>query len=368
MPKNKQFILLLLCILLLYSCKPTDVKTHSPTLPFKVITTQHLFTVATPDFRNIWVGGYKSTIMHSSDGGTTWKTQRSNVSSDICSIGFVDSNTGWAVGKEGTILSTKDGGETWSMQKSPTNNHLFSVYFFDKNNGWAAGSFASVVHTIDGGATWVDQHQEVRKPLDAQLKKEKTVLVLKPQDPTFNAIHAVDPDHVWIVGEYGTILYSSNGGDSWQMQECRDIYPVVSEKEWISPVPSLYSVYFTNENNGWAVGMDGIVLRTMNGGKNWEKLSSPLAEGKPTLYRVKAIGNKAWAVGQYGEYMFSFDGGDNWQRGTGCLLTRCWLRDMDFADENFGIAAGESGTIVCTRDGGKNWTMLSGMPLRPADF
>jgi photosystem II stability/assembly factor-like uncharacterized protein len=368
MQKNINYFICYLCVLCLSSCKPSGVTPPLSSQEVTIVTPQHLFTVCTPDPKHIWAGGYKSIIIHSSDGGKNWKNQNSGISSDICSINFVDNKNGWAVGKDGAILHTTDGGETWVMQQGPAKNHLFSVYFVDKNNGWAVGYLATVLHTHDGGLHWTDQHQQTRKPLDAQLKKDKNILVLKPQDPTFNSVYAVNIDNVWIVGEYGTILYSSDGGTTWLAQECRDLYPVVSEKEWITPVPSLYSVYFKDKNNGWAVGMDGIVIQTRNGGRSWDKLDSPLAQEKPTLYKVKVLGKRGWAVGQFGEYMISCDGGESWQKKTGYLRTRHWLRDMDFADENCGFAVGESGTIVCTENGGEGWNMLSGMPLRPSDF
>ena len=366
--QKRNIIFFALPLSLFLSCNTSKVKTESPSPSFNIVTPHHLFTICTPDSKNIWVGGYKSTIIHSPDGGKTWQEQISGTSRDICSISFIDINNGWAVGKVGTILHTPDGGETWIAQTSPSNNHLFNVFFVDKDNGWAVGHLATLLHTIDGGKTWVDHHQQARNLLDTQFEKDKDILVLKPKDPTFNAVYAVDPHNVWIVGEYGTILYSSNGGYDWQIQECREIYPVVSEKEWISPVPSLYSVYFKDRHHGWAVGMDGILIHTTDGGKRWTKRTSPLAQEKPTLYKVKVIGDRGWAVGQFGEYMISGDGGINWQKRTGTLRTRLWMRDMDFADDHHGWAAGERGTIVCTADGGESWTMLSGMPLKPSDF
>ena len=44
-------------------------------------------------------------------------------------VSFVDANNGWAVGNGGTILHTSNGGATWSTQRSGTFNDLFGVSF-----------------------------------------------------------------------------------------------------------------------------------------------------------------------------------------------------------------------------------------------
>ena len=64
---------------------------------------------------------------------------------------------GWAVGFGSTIVHTSDGGTTWAPQTSGTDNALFSVEFTDASNGWAVGDSGTIVHTSDGGATWSGQ-------------------------------------------------------------------------------------------------------------------------------------------------------------------------------------------------------------------
>jgi len=365
---RRNVILGMMILPLLFSCTASETTNESAAPPFKMVTPQHLFSVSAPDPDHVWIGGYKSTLMYSPDAGKTWAKQETGVAWDICSICFIDDTAGWAVGKEGTILHTTDGGTTWSSQSSPSVNHLLDVFFVDHNNGWIVGYLTTMLRTTDGGKTWQDRHQQVKRPIDAQLEREGKVFMLRPRDPSLNAVHALDSRHVWIAAEYGTILCSSDGGDTWQTRGCKDIYPVVSEKEWLSPMPSLYSIFFKDKQNGWAVGMDGVILHTADSGTTWSKLESPLAKEKPTLYAVKIVGSSGWALGQFGEYMLSRDGGTTWQMKTGALRTRRWLRDMDFADENNGWAVGERGTIVRTTDGGETWTMPSGMPLKPDAF
>jgi photosystem II stability/assembly factor-like uncharacterized protein len=71
---------------------------------------------------------------------------------DVC---IVDSNTVFAVGNSGTILKTTDGGKTWKTQTFDfsiynANAQLRKVFFITLNNGWILGSNGLVLHTMDG--------------------------------------------------------------------------------------------------------------------------------------------------------------------------------------------------------------------------
>src|SRR5579864_1660032 len=88
---------------------------------------------------NGWVVGDNGTILHTSDGGATWRPQASGMSDALFGVSFVDTNNGWAVGEPAAILHTSNGGATWSHQTSGTANNLLGVSFVDANNGWAVG-------------------------------------------------------------------------------------------------------------------------------------------------------------------------------------------------------------------------------------
>jgi hypothetical protein len=58
--------------------------------------------------------------------------------------------------------------------------------------------------------------------------------------------------NVWVVGDYGAILHSSDGGKTWSRQDSG-----ISD--------SLLGVGFVNEREGWAVGELGVILHTLGG-------------------------------------------------------------------------------------------------------
>jgi len=307
---------------------------------YQFITAQSLVGVSSPDPDHIWIVGFNSTILHSGDGGKSWLNQKCALETDLYDVFFLDSMHGWAVGKYGIVLRTTDGGGNWIKVKTPTDERLFDVFFVDVKTGWAVGSWGIILHTEDGGQTWEKQGSG--------------------EDRIYNGVWFTDAQRGWIVGEYGVIVHTRDGGKEWVKQECKDIIPILRPEEWETKPPSLYGVYFQTPSKGWAVGIDGLLLATEDGGNHWKKLQSP---AQFTLYKITVIGNEGWAVGSRGGYVFSTDGGKSWSSDEGKIKTRFWLRDLAFSDSLHGWAVGSRGTIIATQDGGKTWSMVSGISI-----
>ena len=103
-----------------------------------------------------------------------------------------------------------------------------------------------------------------------------------------------------VVGERGHILISEDQGASWRQQ----------------PVPTratLTSVFFVDPANGWAAGHDGIVLRTRDGGRHWQKVYADTEDERPILDLWFHDPDHGLAVGAYGLTMTTEDGGENWE-------------------------------------------------------
>lgn len=87
------------------------------------------------------------------------------------------------------------------------------------------------------------------------------------------------------VGENGIILRTDDGGQTWKDQE--------------SPTSnSLFAVTYFNEKNAVAVGELGTVVITDNGGANWS--TTPSFTGKLLQAIVYRGGTNVWAVGRGG--------------------------------------------------------------------
>ena len=59
-----------------------------------------------------------------------WTAQTSGSTSWLNSVFFVNDTSGWVVGANGTVLHTGDGGLSWNTQTSPVSSFLRTVFFY----------------------------------------------------------------------------------------------------------------------------------------------------------------------------------------------------------------------------------------------
>jgi len=66
----------------------------------------------------------------------------------------------WIVGRPGSaILTSDDLGASWKLVKTGQNAPLHCVYFLDEKTGWAVGAMGTILSSSDGGETWSVQRQ-----------------------------------------------------------------------------------------------------------------------------------------------------------------------------------------------------------------
>lgn len=146
-----------------------------------------------------------------------------------------------------------------------------------------------------------------------------------------------------VVGERGHILISEDHGNSWTQSQ-------------VPTRATLTGVYFIDRLNGWVVGHDQVILRTKDGGKNWDLVYEDPEAQSPLLDILFLDDQHGYAVGAYGQFLESFDGGSNWEGR--------WISENDFhlnqiiaAGDHLFIAA-EAGFAYRSDDQGETWTLL----------
>lgn len=151
-----------------------------------------------------------------------------------------------------------------------------------------------------------------------------------------------------------TLLRSSSYGMFW------DINPTDNISSWIK------SVAFIDTSTGFAVGYNGKMLRTANGGRTWSFGSSPILRHLNKV--IYADATTLYAVGGFPAadsiqtVLKSTDGGLNWTVAYDQLGP--WLKSVYFFDATTGIAVGDSGTILKTTNGGTVWAPVSSPVVR----
>jgi photosystem II stability/assembly factor-like uncharacterized protein len=166
-----------------------------------------------------------------------------------------------------------------------------------------------------------------------------------------------------LVGERGHILYSGNEGDTWTQAK-------------VETKATLTNIFLFNEQVGWAVGHDAVILKTTDGAKTWKKVFSAIEEEAPLLDVYFKDALQGIAIGAYGLMFVTEDGGSNWKK-TELNLSHNNEKDDDTDDLEFtevydlhlnDIAnagnkrfyiATEAGHILRSDDDGKTWLNLN---------
>ena len=132
----------------------------------------------------------------------------------------------------------------------------------------------------------------------------------------------------------------------------------------------LHAVHFVDAQEGWAVGDQGVVWHTPDGGKNWERqISGTQASLRSVHFLTPYCG---WIAGRTmlpnnagssGIVLFTEDCGATWKELSGGDLPG--LNFIKFFSETSGIACGDGSDLVSsgvfvTHDGGKRWSALRG--------
>ena len=197
----------------------------------------------------------------------------------------------------GAAVSTGDG--TWVWQNPlPQDNRLLATAFVGASTGWAVGESGTIIHTTDGGDTWVGQASGTNYDL--------------------TGLSFPDAQHGWIIGraheenEDGNslgvtrlLLCTTDGGAAWQRQ------PLPTSPLAYHPT----GVCFIDAQHGWVLGQtDGygsVLLRTVDGGHTWDFQYPDTWQPLTAITFIDSA--HGWAVGWRNVYRTS-DGGQTWSQ------------------------------------------------------
>jgi photosystem II stability/assembly factor-like uncharacterized protein len=156
-------------------------------------------------------------------------------------------------------------------------------------------------------------------------------------------------------GEQGVIVYSDDQGKKWQQ----------------ASVPAstlLTSIKFTDNQTGWAIGHDGLVLKTTDSGSSWK---SVLSGNEINQLRITALENLLGSMTtdnytpeQIEDTEYALDDAVIAQEEgpTSPLL------DMLFLNSSHGFLIGAYGTMLETRDAGQSWQFIGHKLPNPEGF
>lgn len=224
--------------------------------------------------------GPRGLIQRSSDAGKSWLQVPSPVSSDLVQVRFRDAQHGWIVGHDSVLLHSNDGGRSWKVQLDGRSllsllrevygqradngdqaaedmlgeislamstaanpdvlaSPLLDVLFDARGNGFVVGAFGMILRSSDDGATWepwiertandrrmhlyaLAEHQGeffVSGEQGVLMRQDQSsgrfVMLTTPYTGTFFGVRAFS-DLLVVYGLRGNLFVSRNQGQDWQ--------------------------------------------------------------------------------------------------------------------------------------------------------
>lgn len=180
--------------------------------------------------------------------------------------------------------------------------------------------------------------------------------ISSPTSQSLNKLSFIDKNIGWVEGEGGTIISTSNGGNSWST-----LYTAVDT--------FMLDIFFLNENFGWVLFWDLLppftskILKTTDGGLNW---IVELCPGENTFFQsIYFLDSTSGFLAGSDIYKTS-DGGVNWFEVNVFDVDTLPpnfadfpVKRIKFYNNQIGYACGGkldlAGVVWWTKDGGDNW-------------
>lgn len=244
---------------------------------------------------------------------------------------------------QGRVCSSSDrGGWCW-QNPLPQGNPVNSYAWLDGQRGWAVGSQGTILKTSDGGQTWSAQTSGTRSEL--------------------GRVMFVNDRVGWVSGSNGLVLRTSDGGSTWHSAS-------------VGADVSTYSLQAVDENTAW-VNTFSVSYLTTDGGNHWQRVLPPA--GSVSLHQSSP--NTLWStVFNSGStsLLRSLDAGSSWQQVALPALAQGFTRSaisLRFGDAQrgvvkffeFGLDTASQTFItreftLLTQDGGATWSPLTRPP------
>lgn len=162
----------------------------------------------------------------------------------------------------------------------------------------------------------------------------------------FNAIN-LNGERLLTAGAMGEILYSDDKGAHWS--------PAKLNQDRQALIVSM--AFAPDKKLGFAVGHEGWILRTKDGGSSWEEVAFSKENGEP-LMSIARLPSGDWiTVGAFGRAQESKDGGQTWQALTlpAEVEDKHLNRIVSSADQQHWLIVGERGLVIKSDDAGATW-------------
>ena len=261
-----------------------------------------------------------------------------------------------AVGERGTVLLSDDGAKSWRQAQVPVQVTLTAVRFVSERTGWAVGHLGVILMSTDGGEHWVKQLDGVQaaKAVAAGGDERSKRFAEEGPDKPFFDLDFIDAQHGFAVGAYNLAFATSDGGQSWT--------PMLSRL----PNPKSLHLYGVRAADGhvYIAGEQGLLMASSDGGASFAAL--PSAYKGSFFGLLAARSGSLIAYGLRGNAWRSGDQGASWVRLDTGLQTSISAA-LELGGGELALLA-QTGELLRSRDDGRSFTKTppAGGPLPAA--
>lgn len=152
-------------------------------------------------------------------------------------------------------------------------------------------------------------------------------------------------------GELGHLMVSSNQGGHWQRASVNQDRQALINQVAFAP----------DGLTGIAVGHEGWILRSSDGGWSWSEAAFEEKNGEPLMSVANLPGGRWIAVGAFGRALQSGDGGKTWSPlplPPSGVEDKHLNRIVGSPDGQYWLIVGERGLVLHSSDQGTNWTVV----------
>ena len=278
----------------------------------------------------------------------------------------------------------------WDQAPISTDNDLNDVLALNSTSAFAIGENGKIYHTVNSGVNWSEQDSGVIQDLNAiefngqaiVVGDSGTVLINDGDSWIGNSIEGAGNLYDLSVPHFesladSVIFVSGTGGEIWKWSN--NTWDDLSN--FTGTTNDIYAIDFVNEDEGFAVGADGLIIATIDGGLSWEIRDSPEEFSDLSFYDVIIFGYKgspvsALIVGENGTVIQSSGTGPTaigyiWKvpsENSHPTNTTSTLKSISGSSRFKFWIVGDDNFVALTEDGGSSFYNQSQLQNAGSDF
>ena len=256
-------------------------------------------------------------VVTSDDSGETWQRHKLPGRPSLIDVTACNSGEFFALDSERRVWRQESGSGDWVAAKVETPENTLAIHCAPNGRVWVSASFGTLYWSDVSLSEWTEFSLY--------------------EDLQFTAVRFVDERNGFAVGEFGTVMVTTDGGDNWEMREPipNEFYPMAAD--------------FLDASSGWVGGLDGVVWHTADGGETWQRQETVTTA---PIYNIHANGHGVFAVGGSAKLVELV--GDSWQTFEGGPEVLAFMRGLDTLANGSLLVAGGGGTLAVIPLGDRN--------------